>query len=381
MSKLKKKETPLNYFNMINAKSQEFVIRWELISYASDHGIRATSRAFDCSRNTVRKWLRRYDCEGKRGLLNRSRAPINIPHKTSTQVEAMLEKYKKRVPYYGARRLKEEFGIPCSTGAITRILKEKGLSRKKKKKYQKKNDLRAVKAKYRPFERLQMDIKYLTDIKHYWPLMMRYKLPKYQFTIRDVKTGAIFLGYGEEKTVTYSVRVAHRLLDHLSANGVDIRKTTIQTDNGSEFSGGSKPGKKKGFVHEVVNVANSNHEFIPPACPNANADVESSHALIEYEFFDIESFTGRRKDFYNRVTTYQHWFNLLRKNGHKGNKTPLDILLEWKGKSIKEEVFLLPPMMLDNILTEPDKSHREKKRVGHHVPELPGRIFKSSCNY
>ncbi len=59
----------------------------------------------------------------------------------------------------------QEFDLPSSVGAISRILKEKGLTRRKKKKYQKKNDLRAVKAKYKPFERLQMDVKYLTDIR------------------------------------------------------------------------------------------------------------------------------------------------------------------------------------------------------------------------
>ena len=81
---------------------------------------------------------------------------------------------------------------------------------------------------------------------------------------------------------------------------------------------------------------------------HANADVESSHALIEQEFFDIAPFSGR-DDFLNRVTTFQHWFNLLRKNGYKGNKTPLDLLIEWKGKSIKDEVFMVLPIMLSGI--------------------------------
>ena len=361
---------------MIYSKNQVFDLRISIVGYALENGVRATSRLYGCSRNTVRKWLRRYGDEGKSGLLDRSRAPKRIPHKTSPEVESMVVKFKKRIPYYGARRLKEEFDLPCSTGAISRILRERGLSRRKKKKYQKKNDLRAVKARYKPFERLQMDVKYLTDIPYYWSFMRRYRLPKYQFTIRDVKTGAIFLAYGEEKTVTYSVRVVRRLLSHLSEYGVDIRKTTVQTDNGSEFSGTSKPGKKKGFVHEIENVMKSDHEFIPPACPNANADVESSHALIEHEFFDIESFSGKN-DFLNRVTTYQHWFNLLRKNGYKGNKTPLDILLEWTcptvrrgGTSIKEEVFMLPPIILSGILSQPKYQPLKKRQGGQHLPEL-----------
>ena len=121
----------------------------------------------------------------------------------------------------------------------------------------------------------------------------------------------------------------------------------------------------------MENILKSNHEFIPPACPNANADVESSHALIEHEFFDIESFNGR-DDFLNRVTTYQHWFNLLRKNSYKGKKTPLDILLEWKGTSIKEEVFMLPPIILSDILKQPKYTRVKKRQGGQHVPELAG---------
>ena len=80
----------------------------------------------------------------------------------------------------------------------------------------------------------------------------------------------------------------YRLQAHLADYGVDIHKTTIQSDNGSDFSGITTPGVKRGFVHEVENVLGANHGFTPPSCPNANADVEAAHALIKHEFFDIE---------------------------------------------------------------------------------------------
>ena len=36
----------------------------------------------------------------------------------------------------------------------------------------------------------------------------------------------------------------------------------------------------------------------------------------------------------NSLNNLQHWFNLLPRNSNKDRKTPLDILLEWTGKSI-----------------------------------------------
>lgn len=51
--------------------------RKALVDYAKQHGIKPAMRHFNCSRNTIRKWLRRFDTEGSAGLrgLPRGRKP------------------------------------------------------------------------------------------------------------------------------------------------------------------------------------------------------------------------------------------------------------------------------------------------------------------
>ncbi|MBO8152688.1 MAG: hypothetical protein H0Z30_09385, partial [Candidatus Marinimicrobia bacterium] len=68
-------------------------------------------------------------------------------------------------PYLGPYRIKEEFKIPCSTGAIYRVLKQNGLIRRRKKKYVVKRDLREVKKRLKLSELIQIDTKELKDIK------------------------------------------------------------------------------------------------------------------------------------------------------------------------------------------------------------------------
>jgi hypothetical protein len=67
----------------------------------------------------------------------------------------------------GAARLKEFCGTPASEGAIGRILRRHGLTRKRKKKRQKKRGTRELKARFEPFEENQEDAKHLNDIPFY----------------------------------------------------------------------------------------------------------------------------------------------------------------------------------------------------------------------
>jgi transposase len=223
---------------MARAKDKEFRfdLRLSMAKDAKRFGIRSTARKWGCSRNTVRRWLRRYEEEGLQGLKERSHAPKSCPHKIKGEQAKKIIKLRKESGF-GAKRLKKEFGLSCGHGAINRIISENGMSRKPKTKRQKKNDLRKVKAKLKAFERVLMDIKYLTDIALFLPQIRLMGLPRYQYTIRDVKTGLLFLAYGSCISKTLACICISRFLSFLRSLGIDLSEVTVQTDNGTEFDG------------------------------------------------------------------------------------------------------------------------------------------------
>jgi hypothetical protein len=233
-----------------------------------------------------------------------------------------------------------------SQNAIDRILREAGLTKRRRKKREKQADLREVKAQYRALTHLQMDVKYLNDIAHYWPQMEALGLPKFEYTIRDTKSGALFLGFGHKLSVTYASLLIRRCLTHLERCGIEPGRVTVQTDRGSEFSGGQKKKRDFGFIHTVERVCGAEQVFTPPRWPNANADVEAVHRLIEEELFDLEVFADT-EDFLRKATVYQHFFNYARTNSYKGRKTPWDIVQK-DHPGIRPEILALPPVLLES---------------------------------
>jgi len=283
------------------------------------------------STRSVAKWRDRFQQQPSRtGLLARSRAPKSCPHKTKPAVEQLVLAQRRRTPGFGAERLKREFDLPCGISAINRILRQHDLTRKPRRRHQRKNDLRAIKAAYQPFTRFQIDVKYLTDIPAYWPQMRQRGLPKFQYTIRELSCGAQFLAYADEVSVTYSELAARRLLVHLERHGIDPATVVIQSDNGPEFDGTARHKCDRGFVHTIETLFGAAHRFIPPGCSNANADVESVHSTIETELYDIERFADVN-EFLTKAATYQLWYNVARQNRSRGWKSPLDLLEQKAG--------------------------------------------------
>lgn len=344
---------------MIRARDKQYFLRLEVCKYARTHGIRAAARQFDCSRNTVRLWVRRYEAEGPSGLKERSRAPRTCPHKTSPAEERKILAARQQAPCFGPQRLRDAFGLKPSCSAIARILKEKGLTRKTKTKSKKKNDLRQVKARYQVFERIQADTKPLYDIALYWGQMKALGLPVQQYTHRDVKSGALFLDYASELSATYASLASSRVLEHLSRWHVPLEQIVLSTDNGSEYGGTERRERPIGYP-ALVRSFHVTHRFLPPATPNAHADVESSHRFIEDEFFDLELFRNRT-DFFEKIRTYQLWWNFARPNYSKGKRTPAQIL---EAEGVNPAVLLLPPADLDQLF----KNTRLPTEVGQYLP-------------
>ena len=337
------------YFDLVREMRDAYNHRLRLVQHARQHGIKPTARAFTTTVPTVRKWLRRYQQHGPSGLREHSRAHHHCPHKTSPEIEQQVLALRQKLPTFGAARLKREFDLTVSHMAIQRIWREHGLIRKRRKKYQRKQDLAAVKATWRLFQQISADTKDLDDIPHYWPQAPRWGLPTIQYTAREVRSGLLFWAFSDRRSAAASSVFAARVQQHLDRYGICLRHLVWPTDKGSEF---------QGDFPSVL--AGSQHLRIPPAAHTYQSDVETVHRLEENEFFDLENFSGRG-DFLAKVHTYQLYFNLARLNSHKENKTPWQIIQQLAPRS-PLQLCLLPPVFLDYHLNPAG---------GYDVPRLP----------
>ena len=303
-------------------KGERHGLRQRVVSFAREHGIKAAMRAFGCSRNTVRKGVRRYQPGKPSSLVERSRQPHRCPHQTSERVEGVVVRLRNQTGY-GAERLKQEFDLSCSVGAIARILRQRRLVRKRKKNPQTKKDLRAVKRQGKLFGQLSADTKYLQDIPFYWPQRMRLELPRFQYTVREVVSGLTFVGYADEISKTSFTLLAERVSAHLAWCGIELTGVEWQTDNGCEF----QEGRGQRGLPSTVKALGSEHHDIPVKAYTWQSDVETVHRLQEDEFFDRELFRSA-SEFWNKVSTYWYHFNIARKNRGKEWKSPLQIIQE-----------------------------------------------------
>jgi transposase len=64
---------------------------------------------YGVSRRVGYKWLARYEEEGRRGLRDRSRAPHHCPHRVDGELAEMICEFRRKHPFWGARRLLRVF--------------------------------------------------------------------------------------------------------------------------------------------------------------------------------------------------------------------------------------------------------------------------------
>ncbi len=335
--------SPAPYFDLIREMKNAFNHRLRLVHYARQHGIKAAARAFQTTRPTVRKWLRRYEAQHLQGLEELSRAPHSCPHKVQGEREGQVVALRRQLPTFGAQRLRREFDLPVSPGTAYRLWRQHGLLPRRRRKYQRKQDLAAVKATWRLFQQISADTKDLDDIPHYWPQAQRHRLPLIQYTAREVRSGLVFLAFAQRRTASASTVFAARVQRHLDRCGIELRHLVWQTDTGGEFIGShDKQGHPTGFP---AALGDSQHVRIPPAAHTYQSDVETVHRLVEDEFFDLETFCSRG-EFLAKATTYQFYFNVTRPNSHKGNQSPWEIIERLAPRS-PLALCLLPPVFLD----------------------------------
>jgi hypothetical protein len=270
------------------------------------------------------------------------------------------------LPCFGPRRLKQTFDLPCSTGAVGRILRQAGRSRRRKKPRPPTRSLAAQKMQWRAFGLLQIDVKDLSDLPGYRELIP-FGLPRYQFTARVVPEGGLWLAFSAVNDSTYALLFADRLLAHLKACGVRLRQLVVQTDNGSEFGGNwNRKNGRPAFTKLVEDKYRCRqHRFNPPHRSTYNSDVEAVHGLMEPEFYELEHFAGDVRVFLQQAWAYQLWFNYVRPNSGKGHRSPEQLRAE-RAPWIQSQVFALPPVLLSSLSAQ--DLPRPRQILGHDVP-------------
>src|SRR5437867_3712042 len=158
--------TSVRYFDLVREMKDAYNHRLRLVESAKQRGIKPTARLFVTTVLTVRKWLRRFQQHGPSGLVALPRARHQQSQKTPPTTEAQLVELRKTLPTFGARRLIREFDLPISHGALERIWREHGLLKKRRRKYQRKQDLAHIKASWALFQQISADTKDLDDSQH-----------------------------------------------------------------------------------------------------------------------------------------------------------------------------------------------------------------------
>ena len=352
----------IKYYQVVKDMKTKFNFRFHVVEYARTHSISEAAREFQTTRKTVRKWVKRFEMRDLKALEDKSKAPHSCPHKLTELHENRIQITRDKHPQWGPKRLKTFARLPYGTSSIYRVLKERKLCGKKKK-YEKKRDLREWKKKhFSVFQKFQIDVKHLYDIPEYYPVMKLLGLPQYELTARGIISGATFIAYADENTTTNAGIFCEYVIQHLKHNGVDVSKIQFQYDNGSEFIGSTSKKEGKTPFQDRIDFHKLSHGRIPVASPTFNSDVESFHRIVEQEFYSCETFENRMQ-FFAKAYSYQLFYNYFRPNSWKEEHTPWQIVQK-AFPEIDKNVLNLQPIHLD-LFTH------EFVSGGYHVPKFP----------
>jgi len=270
--------------------------RLEMVHMAHEIGYKPTARFYKTDRNTVRKWCRRYALEGIDGLRDKSKKPITSPSRIKQsdidKIQSAAKDAKNKNKYITVNNIRKITKIKKhSDKTINKYINDALGKNRNAKKIVTNGKSTSFKQSLKPFEIIQVDIKYLTDIDNLKPCFNNNDdkfFPKYQITARDVLTGFPIVAYCHEKTPYNTKLFLEKILVPFleQFKYINLKDVIIQTDNGLEFTNkyiNTKTGKhaKDTLFTMYVNKKFKKHKTNIPGHCTANSEVENFHWNIE----------------------------------------------------------------------------------------------------
>jgi len=332
--------------------------RMAVLEYLKTNGrnIAQTARVFGIQRPVVYDILKK-NKEGD--LKDRPKIPKHQPNKTPAKIEDKIIEVKNKThlgPKRLSRYLKKHEGILVPPGTIRHILvrnKEKITYQLKARKRRKEKREFVDWYSAKPFEIVQMDVKFIRDQKALTKQQIvhldKFNIPNYQWSALDVRSRFKLIGYSKEKSWTNGLLWYLWVISWLRSYGVKS-EIIFTVDNGEEFGGESwmkvKELRKllRGFGCRLI----QNHK----GHPEENAHLERSHRTDDDEFYiprvlKIKS----EKDLLNEALGYLYYYNNIREHSALDYQTPYQYL-KMKLPEIDDKIRFTCPIMLDKIAVE-----------------------------
>ena len=325
--------------------------------------LRETARRLSISRNTVRKWVRRFLAEGEAGLVDRSRRPHTSPRRTPPELEEkVLALHQEKG--WGRRRIAHALGLP--EGTVRHILRRHlGEERRKRKKRKTFYPAHWAWEEEEPFRLAQVDTKDILDKStlgtKLWDHLRKHGLPRYQWTFLEGRTRFRFLAYSHNLSVVNGLCFVALVMSWLRAWGIEV-EVDWQEDWGPEF-GGENPEHLEKLDAKYYRPFGARLRRAPKGRKGYQGRVERSHRTDDEEFF--LPCLGRMKTvegFLRGAQRWQYHYNVERPHFGVGmnGESPLAKLREL-GWDLPDEFACFPVVLLDEVAVI------WASKGGHHV--------------
>ena len=253
----------------------------------------------------------------------------NSDKKTPYQIEEKVVKLKKKTNY-GPLRLKEElFGVyelDLSEHTIRNIVrrnKKKASGRRHK---PHKKGVRPFIDWYsaKPFEVVQIDLKYVVDQKALSLKQIDHihtkNLPLYQWGAIDVNSRFKLIAYSDEKSWTNGLTWFLWVISWLRSHGV-TKQIVFTVDRGEEF--GCRSWVKIVELRKLLAGFGCRIIQNNKASPQENAHLERSHRTDDDEFYIPRILKiNTRQEFFAEAFNYIYYYNTLRRHSGIDRKHP-----------------------------------------------------------
>ena len=262
-------------------------------------------------RQTMHRWLSRYEGDGLEGLGNRSSRPAHCPHQTPPAVEAMVLEMRRAHAYWGARRIAFELarkGVrPApSESAVYRCLVRAAvidpITRRRRRETWKRWERAA------PMELWQLDT-------------------VHGFLLADGTSAKALTGIDDHSRFCVSARLMPRERTQAVCDGFSSAMRIygvpgqVLTDNGKVFTGRFAQPPVEVLFDRICRENGIDHILTQPRSPTTTGKIERFHRSLRVEFNTRQVFRNL-KTAQEALDEWVTYYNTQRPHQALGDATP-----------------------------------------------------------